>query len=86
MLNINFNITLIFFNHFHCNSCWLSVEKGTIFGFVAPMLAIILVIIEVLKLLCYNNNIIIMMYFATSDRLAILMLFNIYRLMCYFLS
>jgi hypothetical protein len=24
-------------------SCWLSVEQGTIFGFVAPMLAIIFV-------------------------------------------
>ena len=25
------------------HSCWMSVDKGTIFGFVAPMLAIILV-------------------------------------------
>ena len=27
----------------YISSCWLSVEKGTIFGFVGPMLAIILV-------------------------------------------
>ena len=26
----------------HC-SCWMSIEEGTIFGFVAPILAIILV-------------------------------------------
>ena len=35
--NTNFQCT------YHFYSCWLSVEKGTIFGFVAPMLAIILV-------------------------------------------
>ena len=36
----------VIFYDYHFNfmcSCWLSAEKGTIFGFVAPMLVIILV-------------------------------------------
>ena len=34
-LVINFDVCIF--------SCWMSVDKGTIFGFVVPMLAIILV-------------------------------------------
>ena len=30
------------------NSCWLSTDKGTIFGFVVPMLAVIIVSVYVL--------------------------------------
>ena len=29
--------------HVYIHSCWLSTEKGTIFAFVTPMIAIILV-------------------------------------------
>ena len=36
--------------YFFLYSCWLSVEKSTIFGFVAPMLAIILVCIQFTEL------------------------------------
>ena len=37
------SIIIIISIMFCVNSCWLSVEEGTIFGFVAPMLAILLV-------------------------------------------
>jgi len=37
---------------FHCFSCWLSVEQGTIFAFVAPMMAIIIVRIKYIYSLC----------------------------------
>ena len=34
---------IILHNTSTLSSCWLSVEEGTVFGFVAPMLVIILV-------------------------------------------
>ena len=38
-----------------CYSCWLSTEKGTIFAFVAPMIAIIIVSQNIERLcLCLN--------------------------------
>jgi len=37
------------------SSCWLSTEKGVIWAFVAPMLAIILVSLFVKLLVCMNG-------------------------------
>ena len=30
-------------SYYHTNSCWIGVERGAIWGFVAPMLAVIVV-------------------------------------------
>ena len=39
----------------HC-SCWMSVDEGTIFGFVAPMLAIVLVSLTLVFIIIVSSQ------------------------------
>ena len=42
LVNYNFEIYLVIVNTY-IHSCWIDTDKGAIWGFVAPMLAIIIV-------------------------------------------